>query len=251
MANLAGRKLGDYTLREKIGDGGHGDVYRAEHRVLKRVAVVKVLNEKRQCADNAEARFLREAQLASQLRHPYAAQVYDFGVADEDGLCWLAMEFVDGVTLAHWLHAHGPMTLEELVPFVECLAEVIDATHQSGIVHRDLKPSNVMVIESMGLVSQGKRIPKLIDFGIAKGRVFAEGDEQPVAPGDKVVMTTTLIRDAPSPWRGEPTKPLPLPPGFVPVPEHQRRLTPTGVGFGSRSYTSPEQSCNASSVGTA
>jgi eukaryotic-like serine/threonine-protein kinase len=107
MANLAGRKLGDYTLREKIGDGGHGDVYRAEHRVLKRVAVVKVLNEKRQCADNAEARFLREAQLASQLRHPYAAQVYDYGVAEEDGLCWLAMEFVDGVTLAHWLHAQA------------------------------------------------------------------------------------------------------------------------------------------------
>jgi WD40 repeat protein len=86
MADLSGRKLGDYTLREKIGDGGYGDVYRAEHRVLKRVAVVKVLNEERRCADQAASRFLREAQLASQLRHSNAAHIYDFGVDDEDGL---------------------------------------------------------------------------------------------------------------------------------------------------------------------
>src|ERR1044071_3828333 len=107
MADLSGRRLGDYILREKIGDGGNGDVYRAEHRVLRRVAVVKVMNEERQCTDHAEARFLREAQLASQLRHPNTAHVYDFGVADEDGLMWIAMEFVDGVTLDEWLDAHG------------------------------------------------------------------------------------------------------------------------------------------------
>jgi serine/threonine protein kinase len=78
MGDLTGRRVGDYTLREQIGDGGHRDVYCAEHRVLKRVAVVKVLNEKQQCADSAKARFLREAQLASQLRHPNTAQVHDF-----------------------------------------------------------------------------------------------------------------------------------------------------------------------------
>jgi serine/threonine protein kinase/WD40 repeat protein len=244
MADLVGRKLGDYTLRGKIGIGGHGDVYLAEHRVLKRVAVVKVLNEERQCADNAGARFLREAQLASQLRHPFAAQVYDFGVAEEDGVCWLAMEFVDGVTLAHRLSAHGPMSLRELVPFVERLADVIDATHQCGIVHRDLKPSNVMVIEIKGVL-----IPKLLDFGIAKGRLLLEDDEQPVVPGDRVA--TALIRAAPSPWRREPTAPLPPPPGFVRGPKLQRQLTPNGVGFGSRPYMSPEQGCNASSVGSA
>jgi len=69
MADLAGRILGDYILREKTGDGGFGDVYRAQHRVLKRVAVVKVLNEERRCSQDAEERFLREAQLASQLHH--------------------------------------------------------------------------------------------------------------------------------------------------------------------------------------
>src|SRR5215468_2775577 len=183
MADLTGRKLGDYILREKIGDGGHGEVYRAEHRVLKRVAVVKVLHEERQRAPHAEERFLREAQLASQLRHPSAAHVYDFGVADEDGLLWIAMEFVDGITLADWLATHGPMSPAELMPFFDRLAEVVDAMHQGGIVHRDLKPSNVMVIESKGLSSQGMLIPKLLDFGIAKGNVagLAE-DQEPVVP---------------------------------------------------------------------
>ena len=234
MADLIGRKLGDYTLIGKCGFGGHGDVYLAEHRRLKRVAVVKVLNEERQCAANAQARFLREAQLASQLRHPFAAQVYEFGIAEEDGLCWLAMEYVAGETLAHRLSTQGPMSLGELVPFAESLADVIDETHKCGIVHRDLKPSNVMVIEIKGVP-----IPKLIDFGIAKGRLLVEDDEQPVVPGDKVA--TELIRAAPSPWRREPTAPLPPPPGFVRGPKHQRQLTPNGVGFGSRPYMSPEQ----------
>jgi serine/threonine protein kinase len=80
MADLSGRILGDYILREKIGDGGYGDVYRADHRLLKRVAVVKVLNGERQCSQDAKVRFLLEAQLASQLRHPYAAHVYDSGL---------------------------------------------------------------------------------------------------------------------------------------------------------------------------
>src|SRR5579862_9554187 len=113
MADLSGRKLGDYILRSKIGDGGNGEVYSAEHLELRRVAVVKVMNEERRWADNAPARFRREAQLASQLRHPNAAHVYDFGVADEDGLMWIAMELVDGITLADWLEAHGPMSLAE------------------------------------------------------------------------------------------------------------------------------------------
>jgi WD40 repeat protein/serine/threonine protein kinase len=249
MANLSGRKLGDYTLLEYIGEGGYGVVYRAEHRVLRRVAVVKVLHEKRQCADNAGSRFLREAQLASQLRHPNAAHIYDFGIDEEDGLMWLAMEFVDGITLEEWLKAHGPMSLRELVPFSEQLAEVVDAAHQCGIVHRDLKPANVMVIESKGLTSQGSLVPKLLDFGVAKGTVASIAEDEPVEPprGDKV--ETELIRAAPSPRRRPPTKTNPdLPPL---VPEHRRRITRTGAAFGSRPYMSPEQWGNASCVGPA
>jgi serine/threonine protein kinase/DNA-binding beta-propeller fold protein YncE len=222
MADLSGRVLGDYILREKIGGGGYGDVYRADHRLLKRVAVVKVLNGERQCSHDAKVRFLLEAQLASQLRHPYAAHVYDFGVTDEDGLHWIAMELVDGVTLGEWLEKHGPMGLEELVPFFEYVSEVVHAAHSAGIIHRDLKPSNVMVMERNGLL-----VPKLLDFGVAKGRVAPlVEDEEPidVSGGDKVV--TALIQAT-------------------------ARITHTGSAVGSRPYMSPEQWGNASGVGPA
>jgi serine/threonine protein kinase len=220
MADHSGRILGDYILRAKIGGGGYGDVYRAEHRLLKRVAVVKVLNEKLQCSHDAKVRFLREAQLASQLRHPYAAHVYDFGVAAEDGLLWIAMELVDGVTLGEWLAKHGPMGIEELVPFFEYMAEAVHAAHAAGIVHRDLKPSNVMVMERQGLL-----FPKLLDFGIAKGKVTPlVEDEEPIdaSGGDKVV--TALIQAT-------------------------ARITRTGSAVGSRPYMSPEQWGKASDVG--
>jgi WD40 repeat protein/serine/threonine protein kinase len=161
--DLSGCTLGRYRLHERIGAGGFGTVYRGEQPQLGRDVVVKVLHEQLQLDDDALRRFLREARLASRLDHPYAAHVYAFGVEDEDGLAWIAMELVQGVTLKHWLATHGPMTLEQFVPFFERIAEVVQAAHERGIVHRDLKPSNVMVIEGTdGL------IPKLLDFGIAK-----------------------------------------------------------------------------------
>jgi serine/threonine protein kinase len=93
---------------------------------------------------------LREAQLASRLDHPYAAHVYAFGAEDEDGLPWIAMELVHGVTLRDWLETRGPMLLDQFVPFFECVAQVVQAAHEGGIVHRDLTPSNMMVIERGG-----------------------------------------------------------------------------------------------------
>ncbi len=238
MADLSGRALGDYILREKIGDGGFGDVYRAQHRVLKRVAVVKVLNEERRCSHDAEERFLREAQLASQLRHPYAAHIYDFGVANDDGVLWIAMELVEGVTLREWLKNHGPMDLETFVTFFEHVAEVVHAAHAAGIVHRDLKPSNMMVMERKGLP-----VPKLLDFGIAKGNVtpLVEDDAPAAASGgDKVA--TKLIRATPR--RQDRTKTAPRRRSG-----DKRRITRTGAGMGSEPYMAPEQWRNASGVG--
>jgi WD40 repeat protein/serine/threonine protein kinase len=250
---LIGRELGDYKLRARIGGGGNGVVYRAEHLVLRRVAVVKVLNQEAQCAENGEARFLREAQLASQLSHDNAARVYDFGVADEDGLMWLAMEFVDGVTLADWLEAHGPMSLAEAVQFFGPLLKAVDAAHRCGIVHRDLKPSNVMVVVSKDLDSEGELVAKLIDFGIAKGtpaRLIEDDEPVEEPPGDD--KATDLVRAKPAPGRREPTKRIPFSQvGLKLVKTHERPITPNGFGFGSRPYMSPEQWCNASSVGSA
>jgi len=167
MADLSGRTLGEFVLLEKIGEGGYGDVYRGEQPALRRVVVVKVLNERRRCDADALERFLREAQLASQLDHPYAAHVYAFGVTDavenEDGLLWIAMEMAPGVTLDAWLQEHGRMRLEQFVPFFERVTEVVHAAYERGIVHRDLKPSNIMVVDR-----NGQLMPKLLDFGIAK-----------------------------------------------------------------------------------
>ncbi len=158
---LSGRTLGEFLVREPIGGGGHGVVYRCEQRELERDAVVKVLRSRPGDYAGTE-RFGREARLASQLEHPFSAHVYAFGVED-DGMRWIAMELVRGVTLGAYLKARGPMPLAEFVPFFKHIAEVVHAAHERGIVHRDLKPSNVMVIES-----GGRLVPKLLDFGISK-----------------------------------------------------------------------------------
>jgi serine/threonine protein kinase len=124
--------------------------------------VVKVLRDPQQGKSGARERFLREAQLTSQLDHPYAAHVYAFG-AEPDGVLWIAMEMVPGISLDTWLRERGPMPPEQFAPFFNCVAKVVAAAHERGIIHRDLKPANVMVIERSGGL-----IPKLLDFGIAK-----------------------------------------------------------------------------------
>src|SRR2546430_15503157 len=160
---LCGRVLGEFVLRERIGEGGFGAVYRCEQPLLGREAVIKVLLRGLRHSEVVLQRFMREAQLASRLDHPYAAHVYAFGVDKEDGLCWIAMELVQGTTLDRWLRHRGPLSLDQLVPFFERVAEVVQTAHERGIVHRDLKPSNIMVIERAG-----RLLPKLLDFGIAK-----------------------------------------------------------------------------------
>src|SRR5688572_13414696 len=140
---LAGRALGDFVIVERIGAGGHGEVWRAEQPALGREAVIKVL---RGADDGTRAqRFLREARLASRIDHPYAAHVYAFG-AEADGLLWIAMERIRGVSLAELLERQGSLSVERFVPLFERLCEVVQTAHDAGIVHRDLKPANVMVV---------------------------------------------------------------------------------------------------------
>jgi len=212
MADLIGRPLGEFIVRAQIGEGGYAVVYRCEQPLLGREAVIKVLHARRRGDDAAGERFLREARLASRLDHPYAAHVYQFGV-ETDGILWIAMEMVQGVTLGDWLAMHGPMPLDQFVPFFRRVAQVVRAAHERGIVHRDLKPSNVMVIEDGGL------FPKLLDFGIARA-------------SNEVALP-------------DPIEPAPAPEG------RDYRLTSSGSMLGSAPYMAPEQWRNARDAGPA
>jgi serine/threonine protein kinase/WD40 repeat protein len=181
---LFGREIRDFVLGELIGEGGFGKAYRGEQPTLGREVVVKVLHHRLRVRDILLQRFLREAQLASRLDHPYAAHVYGFG-GEEDGLVWIAMEFVHGITLKQWLIEHGPMPLAQLVPFFEHVTEVVQNAHDHGIVHRDLKPSNVMVIERAG-----RLFPKLLDFGVAK---LLDGEKLPESTPDTIRRLRALV----------------------------------------------------------
>jgi serine/threonine-protein kinase len=159
---LEGRRLGDFVVRERLGEGAFGVVHRAEQPALGREAVVKTLHPRHLGSEQVRQRFLREARLASRLDHPYAAHVYAFG-AEEDDTLWIAMERVRGTPLSDYLRARGPLPLAQLVPLLERICEVVHSAHEQGIVHRDLKPANIMVI-----ARAGRLLPKLLDFGLAK-----------------------------------------------------------------------------------
>lgn len=233
--DFSGCTLGEFELLEKIGQGGYGAVYRARQPPLKRHVAVKVL---RKNDDVAQQRFLREAQLASQFAHPFAAPVHAFGV-DKD-VWWIAMELVQGITLSAWIAQHGPMPLERFVPIFERIADAVEAAHEQGIIHRDLKPSNIMVLERGSYW-----LPRIIDFGIAKS--LEQASEDPPAERDDEAphsraATTARLRPASQPVYRTATGPSRV---------RKRQLTRTGAAFGSWPYMSPEQCCNSQAVGRA
>ncbi len=173
--SMLGRTLGDFIVRERIGSGGVGEVFRAEQVTLGREAVIKVLSRNRELSTPAADRFLREARLASRLDHPFAAHIYAFG-AEPDGMLWIAMELVRGIPLDRLISTQGPLPLARFVPFFERLAEVLYAAHEQGIIHRDVKPANVMVLSRTG-----RLLPKLLDLGIARADSSSRPATQSVA----------------------------------------------------------------------
>jgi WD40 repeat protein/serine/threonine protein kinase len=246
--DLCGRTVGEFVLRERIDEGGFGAVYRCDQPLLGREAVVKVLHQRLRRNDVVLARFMREAQLASRLDHPYAAHVYAFGIEHDDGLFWIAMEMVQGTTLNRWLRERGPLPLEQLVPFFERVAEVVQTAHDRGIVHRDLKPSNVMVVERAG-----RLLPKLLDFGIAKllDEAAASLPTSPSMPPLPSATDDTPEVDDRSDRKVNPSEVLTLTGSTAPPPRRgaAQRLTHADATVGSPPYMSPEQWSNAVTVG--
>jgi len=180
--NLVGQVIADrYHVVKKLGEGGMGQVYLAEHVKMGRRSAIKVMNPSLTHDPDAVARFNREASNASRITHPNVCAVYDFGETP-DGLIYLAMEFVEGEPLTDLLGRDGALPLARAVRIFRQVADALQAAHDLGIVHRDLKPDNIMLAKGR----DGADVVKVVDFGIAKA---VGGDEA----GQKVTKTGLVV----------------------------------------------------------
>ena len=160
---LVGRVLGGrYRLLERLGQGGMGTVYRATHTLMDKPVAVKILRAELATDAEAVARFHREARSASRLDHDHCIRVTDFGQSD-DGLLFLVMELLDGVSLSH-VTRRGPVPAARAAAIGVAIAEALAHAHEQGIIHRDLKPDNVFLARR----PKAREIVKVLDFGLAK-----------------------------------------------------------------------------------
>src|SRR5438128_1330276 len=166
-------QLGAYTIEHhadgsawELGHGAMGVTYRAIDKALHRPVALKIINTDRGShSAEARARFMREARAAAALRHPNVATVYQFGVRDETGQFFYAMELVEGETLEERVRRLGPLDVLTTIDIALQVTAALAAAEERGLVHRDLKPGNLMLV---GAKDNGAATVKVIDFGIAK-----------------------------------------------------------------------------------
>jgi serine/threonine-protein kinase len=165
----AARRMGSYRLVEKRGEGGMGEVWRAEHDLLARPAAIKLMRPGADHDADRLKRFEREARATAALRAPNTIALYDFGQS-EDGTFYYAMELLDGVDLENLVRATGPLPPARAVFVLVQICESLEEAHRQGLVHRDIKPANILLCR-YGLKHD---FVKVLDFGLV--RAMADGD---------------------------------------------------------------------------
>ncbi len=165
------RRLGQYVLEQKIGEGGMGVVYRASHAMLRRPTAIKLLLPDRAGKD-ALTRFEREVRRTAMLTHPNTVTVFDYG-RTTDGVFYYAMELLEGASLEELVEVDGPQPEERVIHLLEQAAASLAEAHDAGLIHRDVKPGNILVVDRGGISD----LVKVVDFGLVKDVGFrARGD---------------------------------------------------------------------------
>ena len=157
------RQLGQYRLGRRIGSGGMGDVYLAEHQLLKRPCAVKLIRPGELLKAGTIKRFEREVRINATLSHPNIVEIFDYG-RTEDGVYYYVMEYLPGLSLAELVARHGPLPPERAVYLLRQVCLALHEAHEAGVIHRDIKPSNIFAARRGGRDD----VAKLLDFGLVQ-----------------------------------------------------------------------------------
>ena len=183
------KRLGQYELGERIGQGGMGVVYRARHAMMKRPVAIKLLPPEA-AGQDAIVRFEREVQLTSQLSHPNTVVIHDYGRTHE-GVFYYVMELIEGATLEHVSIASGPMPSGRVVHILEMVAGALGEAHEHGLVHRDVKPANIL----LGPRGGEPDVAKVLDFGLVRAvRTPSDVTNANMMMGTPLFMSPEAIR---------------------------------------------------------